>query len=134
MKQIPNYVDHQDALKEVGVDEVLFYCVNDGAVMRAWFLDQQLEGTMMQMMGDPSGELTKECGMELDHPGPRQKGLYGRCKRFAMHVVNCVVEYVAVSESENDPAGDEFPEATCAPAIIQAIKENQQSKKNTVPS
>jgi 2-Cys peroxiredoxin 5 len=108
------------------VEEVLFYCVNDGAVMRAWFVDQKLEGSMMQMMGDPSGEFTRQCGMDLNHPGPISKGLNGRCKRFAMFVEKCVVKYVAVSESEEDPAGDEYPEATCAPAIIEAIKEIQK--------
>lgn len=77
---------------------------------------------MMQMMGDPSGEFTRECGMELTHPGPQSKGLYSRCKRFAMYVDNCIVKYVAVSERDDDPAGDAFPEATCAPAVIEAIK------------
>jgi len=87
------------------------------------FEDQKLEGTMLQMMGDPSGEFTKSCGMELTHPGPRSKGLIGRCKRFALYVVNCVVQHVAVAESETDPAGDDFPEVTCAPAIVDAIRQ-----------
>jgi peroxiredoxin len=129
-KLVPGYLEHEDALKEsLGVDEVLFYSVNDGAVMKAWFLDQKLEGTMMQMMGDPSGEFTRECGMELVHPGPQAKGLYGRCKRFAMYVVNCVVQYAVVSESEDDPAGDDFPEATCAPAMIEAIQQVNREKQ-----
>jgi len=110
------------------VDEVLFYCVNDGAVMGAWFINQKLEGSMMQMMGDPSGEFTRECGMELTHPGPQSKGLYSRCKRFAMHVVNCEVQYVAVSEREDDPAGDDHPGSSCAEAIIEAIEHNLAQK------
>lgn len=110
------------------MDEILFYCVNDGAVMGAWFLDQKLEGSRMQMMGDPSGEFTRECGMELTHPGPQSKGLYGRCKRFAMHVVNCEVQYVAVSERDDDPAGDDHPGASCAEAIIEAIEDNLARK------
>lgn len=121
-KQIPGYIENQDALIDAGIEEVLIYSVNDGAVMRAWFLDQNLNGTIMQMMGDPSGEFTRNCGMELTHPGPQKKGLYGRCKRFVMYVKNLVVQYVAVSESEDDPAGDEFPEMTCAPAVIDIIK------------
>lgn len=106
----------------LGVSEVLLYCVNDGAVMRAWAKDQKTNGTMVTMLGDPLGEFTEACGMELAHPAPHSKGLVRRCKRWAMYVVNNVVEYVAVSEAENDPAGDNFPEATCAPAMIEAIR------------
>lgn len=113
------------------MDEVVIYCVNDGAVMNAWAKDQGVydEGTITQMFGDPSGEFTKACGMEMTHPGPASVGIIGRCKRFAMYVVNGIVEIVAVSEAEDDPAGDAFPEATCAPAMIEAIKEFNQAKK-----
>lgn len=88
--------------------------------MRAWFNDQKLEGSMMQMMGDPEGEFTRACGMELTDPGPRSKGLIGRSKRFAMLVVNNIVKFVAVSEAPGDPAGDEDPSATCYEAMLNA--------------
>lgn len=101
---------------------MLFYSVHDGAVMNAWKYNLQLANSMLQMMGDPSGEFTRACGMELTHPGPQEKGLYGRCKRFAMHVVNCEVKYVAVSESDEDPAGDKYPESSCADAIIAYLE------------
>ena len=104
------------------MDEVLFYSVHDGAVMKAWKYTLGLSGTMLQMMGDPSGEFTRACGMELTHPGPQAKGLYGRCKRFAMHVENCQIKFVAVSESDEDPAGDENPESSCADAVIAYLK------------
>jgi peroxiredoxin len=122
LTQVPSYVENQDALKEAGVEEVIFYCVNDSAVMGIWMSKLDLGGTMTQMFGDPTGEFTKACGMEMTHPGPVELGLIGRSKRFAMHVVNNMVEYVAVSESEDDPTGDANPDATCAPAIIEAIK------------
>ena len=90
---------------------------------------------MTQLFGDPSGEFTKACGMEMTHPGPVSVGLIGRSKRFAMYVENNIVKYVAVSESEDDPAGDANPESTCAPAMIEAIQklnllvENQEAKE-----
>ena len=59
--------------------------------------------------------------MELDHPGPISVGIIGRCKRFALYAVNGEVRYVAVSEAFNDPAGDDDPSATLAPAIMDAI-------------
>lgn len=121
--QIPSYVENQDALKKAGVEEVIFYCVNDSAVMGVWMHKLELAGTMTQLFGDPSREFTKACGMEMTDPALESVGLIGRSKRFAMHVVNNIVKYVAVSESDNDPAGDANPEATCAPAMIKAIKE-----------
>jgi 2-Cys peroxiredoxin 5 len=100
------------------------YCVNDGAVMRAWGIDQKVEGSMITFMGDPSGELTKALEMELTHPGPASVGIIGRSKRFGMYLDNSVVKYVAVSEGEDDPAGDTDPSATCHDAMLKAIKES----------
>jgi peroxiredoxin len=120
--QIPGYIRQSDELRDLGIDEVLVVAVNDGAVMRAWALDQKIEGSLLQLMGDPYGDFTRMCGMELTHPGPIEKGLVNRCKRFAMLVVNNIVQYVAVSESDTDPAGDADPEATCAPAMIAAVR------------
>mmetsp|Transcript_16725 Transcript_16725/g.37610 ORF Transcript_16725/g.37610 Transcript_16725/m.37610 type:complete len:92 (-) Transcript_16725:454-729(-) len=89
--------------------------------MNAWAEDQGIEGSMLSFMGDPAGEFTKACGMEMTHPGPPSVGIIGRCKRWAMHVVDGVVKYVAISEAENDPAGDDNPEATLCPSVLKAI-------------
>ena len=72
-------------------------------------------------LGDPSGELTRKLDMELNHPGPQSKGIIGRCKRFALYVVKGEVKYVAISEAEDDPAGDDRPEATLAQAMLGVI-------------
>mmetsp|Transcript_11893 Transcript_11893/g.20152 ORF Transcript_11893/g.20152 Transcript_11893/m.20152 type:complete len:94 (+) Transcript_11893:359-640(+) len=91
--------------------------------MNAWAEDQGIdEDTLVSFMGDPAGEFTKAVDMEMTHPGPPSVGIIGRCKRWAMHVVDGEVKYVAVSEGEDDPAGDEDPSATLAPAILDAIK------------
>ena len=90
--------------------------------MKAWAADQKVEGSMITFMGDPSGELTKALGMEMTHPGPISVGIIGRCKRFALIIDDAVVKFVAISEAEDDPAGDDDPEDTCAPAILDALK------------
>jgi len=101
---------------------VIIFCVNDGAVMDAWAEKQGVDqGGFIKMMGDPTGALTRAVGMTLDHPGPRGKGLINRCKRHAIYLVNGVAKAVAVSEASDDPAGDDRPEATCAPAMLEAI-------------
>ena len=87
--------------------------------MNAWFENQKLHGSMMQMMGDPFGEFTKACGIELIHPGPIGKGLIGRSKRVAMIVVKNIVQFVAISEFPDDPAGDNDPSETSHEAIIK---------------
>lgn len=53
--QVPGYLEAQKALKAAGIDEVLVYCVNDGAVMDAWAKDQGTEGSMVTLLGDTQG-------------------------------------------------------------------------------
>lgn len=90
--------------------------------MKAWAEDQGIDPHgIIQFMGDPEGALTRKLDMELTHPGPQSVGIIGRCKRFAVYAVNGEVKYVAVSEREDDPAGDDFPESTLADAMLDAI-------------
>jgi peroxiredoxin len=109
---------------------VIIYCVNDGAVMSAWGDDQGVGGSeFITMMADTFGSLTKDLGTVLNHPGPNGKfgSALPRSKRVAMYVVDGVVKIVRIAEKgpagEEDPAGDDFPEVTLAPAMIKAIAE-----------
>jgi len=96
----------EDELRELGVDEIIVYCVNDGAVMQAWATDQKIESTsLIKFMGDPYATLTEALEMELTHAGPKSVGLVNRCKRHALYVVDGVVQIVRVAEMEDDPAG-----------------------------
>jgi len=122
-KQIPHYKEHQDALRSAGIDAVVVWSVNDAAVMQAWAKDQKASVGLLQFMGDPSSALTKALDVELTHPGPQGKGLFGRCKRHAIYVDNGVVKAVRISEKEDDPAGDADPSATLADAMLKAIEE-----------
>jgi len=118
-RQVPGYLESGDALKEAGIEEVIVYCVNDPAVMKAWAADQKIEGSIVKFLSDPYSEFTRACDMELTNDGPRSLGLIGRSKRFAMIVENNIITGLAVAESELDPAGDDFPEKTLAPALIK---------------
>lgn len=97
--------------------------------MKAWAIDQGVEHYeandpegRITFLGDPTGSLTRDLDMELTHPGPvKGKGLIGRSKRFALYAVNGEVKYLSVSEAEDDPAGDNDPSATLAPAMMQEI-------------
>jgi len=128
--QVPGYLENVDALKKAGVDEVIVFCVNDGAVMDAWATDQKVDQSskgLLTMMGDPTSTLTRALGMELTHPGPQGKGLVQRSKRFALYAEDGVVKSLSVSEGpgpmgEEDPAGDDFPESSCAPSMLKQIR------------
>jgi peroxiredoxin len=67
---VPGYLEKQAALKAAGIDEVLVYCVNDGAVMKAWAANQGVEGSMITFLADTRRELTEALGMVMTHPGP----------------------------------------------------------------
>lgn len=124
-------MEHQDALKAAGVDEVIIYCVNDGAVMNAWSDDQDIEEhDLVTFMGDPYSELTIALDMELTHAGPKSVGLINRSKRFALYVEDGIVKIVRVAEGPDDPAGDDFPEVTLADAMLAAIKSLNDGKSD----
>ena len=88
--------------------------------MQAWSEDQGVKG-IVTMMGDPAAEFTEALDLAMTDPGPPSVGIVGRSKRFAMHVVDGVVKYVAVSEAPGDPAGDADPSASLADAMLKAI-------------
>lgn len=101
---------------------MVVYSVNDAAVMQAWAKDQKIGLSMLNLMGDPAGELTRDLDMELTHPGPMSKGLLGRCKRHAIHAVNGEIKVIKISEAPNDPAGDDDPSETLAESVLAAIQ------------
>jgi peroxiredoxin len=123
-----------EALKEAGVDEVIVYCVNDAACMGAWSKDQGVSDVdFINFMGDPTSAVTTALDMELKELGegqaevdglfgPFYMGLYKRCKRFAMYIKDGEIVLTKVAQALSDPAGDDFPEATLAEALLADIK------------
>jgi peroxiredoxin len=87
-KHVPGYVEHCDAIKAKGVDEIWCISVNDPFVMGAWGRDQKV-GNKIRMFGDGSGEFTKKVGLELDLTA---RGLGVRSDRYAMIVEDGVVK------------------------------------------
>jgi peroxiredoxin (alkyl hydroperoxide reductase subunit C) len=87
-KHVPSYVEHFDAIKAKGVDEIWCVSVNDPFVMGAWGRDQKV-GKKIRMLGDGSGEFTKKLGLELDLIA---RGLGVRSDRYAMIVEDGVVK------------------------------------------
>lgn len=98
------------------------YAVNDGAVMQAWEKDQGTEGTIVDLMGDPTSVLTKALGLTLDDSGVM--GVLGnpRCKRFSMLIVDGKVKTLNVAAAKDDPAGDNAPEISMVDKMLEDLK------------
>jgi peroxiredoxin len=87
-KHVPSYVQHFDALKAKGVDEVWCVSVNDAFVMGAWGRDQKTAGKV-RMMADGSADFTRKLGLELDLTA---RGMGVRSDRYSMLVEDGVVK------------------------------------------
>jgi peroxiredoxin len=120
---VPGYLEKQDALKAAGIDEVIVYCVNDAAVMKAWAKDNKIEGTILTFLSDAHREFTEALGVTMDHPAPLKTLGSLRCKRHALFVNDGIIKVLNVSEGKNDPAGDRDPSASCVDRMLaDAIK------------
>jgi len=87
-QHVPGYLEHYDAIKAKGVDEIWCISVNDPFVMGAWGRDLHV-GNKIRMFGDGSAEFTKKIGMEFDLIS---RGLGVRSQRYAMIVEDGVVK------------------------------------------
>ena len=91
-KHVPSYLQHFDALKAKGVDEIWCMSVNDAFVMGAWGREQKAGGKV-RMMADGSADFAKATGLTLDLTA---RGMGMRCQRFSMLVDNGVVKSLNV--------------------------------------
>ena len=107
---LPGYVQHADAIREKGADDIVCVSVNDAFVMTAWGIDQNV-GDKVRMMADGSGEFAKATGLELNLT---DKGLGVRCQRFSMIVEDGVVKDI---ETEDPPEA----EKTGAEAMLEKL-------------
>lgn len=109
-QHVPSYVEHYDALKSKGVDEIWCVSVNDAFVMGAWG-EQQKVGKKVRMMADGSGDWTKALGLELDLVA---KGLGVRSQRYVMVLEDGIVKHLAVE------SGGKF-EVSGADSVLKAL-------------
>jgi glutaredoxin/glutathione-dependent peroxiredoxin len=85
---VPSYVEHFDALRAKGIDEIWCVSVNDAFVMGAWGRDQK-SGGKVRMMGDGSAEFTRATGLLLDLTA---RGMGVRSDRYSMLIDDGVVK------------------------------------------
>ena len=95
-KHLPGYIEHADALRERGADDIVCVSVNDAFVMAAWGKDQGI-GDKVTLVADGSGQFARATGPELDLT---ERGLGVRCQRFSMIVDKGIVKDI---ETEDPP-------------------------------
>ena len=103
-KHVPGYVEHCDAIKAKGVDEIWCISVNDPNVMKAWGESQNV-GDKVFMAADPYCEFTKAIGAEIDRT---ERGLGIRSARYTMLVEDNVIKTI---KAEKDTANCEISAA-----------------------
>lgn len=83
-KQLPQFVERAQALKEKGVSRIVCISVNDAWVMKSWG-EKHGTGDTVMLLGDFDGSWTKAAGLEQDLPGLVSGGLlrfYSQATRF----------------------------------------------------
>ena len=91
-KHVPGFVEHADALRAAGIDEIWCVSVNDAFVMGAWGREQKT-GEKVRMMADGSADFAKATGLTLDLTA---RGMGVRSQRYSMLVVDGVVKSLNV--------------------------------------
>ncbi|HEY8517615.1 MAG TPA: peroxiredoxin [Candidatus Binatia bacterium] len=92
MKHLPGFIEHYDAIKKKGVDEIACLSVNDVFVMDAWGKSSNATGKV-RMLADGNGELTRALGLDMDASG---FGMGPRSQRYAMILRDGKVEALMV--------------------------------------
>jgi len=93
-KHVPGYIEHYNAIKAKGVDEIWCVAVNDAFVMGAWGRDQKVSGKI-RMMADGAAQWTKALGMEFDLTA---RGMGIRSQRYAALLDDGVVKVLHLEE------------------------------------
>jgi peroxiredoxin len=91
-KHLPGYVEHLDAFKNKGIDQIACMAVNDAFVMEAWGKSQNVPESIM-MLADGNAQFAKAMGLEMDATA---FGMGLRSKRFAMVAKNGVVSHLFI--------------------------------------
>ena len=109
-KHVPGFVEHAEAFKAAGVDEIWCVAVNDAFVMGAWGREQKCTDKV-RMMADGSATFTQAAGLTLDLVA---RGMGLRSQRYSMLVKDGVVQTLNVE------AAGKFEVSDAATLLAQA--------------
>ena len=95
-QHLPSFVQHAEAIKARGIDEIVCIAVSDVMVLAAWAREYDAAGKI-SMLSDGLCEFTRALGMEQDLSS---RGYGIRSKRYAM-----LIENGKVAEMRIEPPG-----------------------------
>ena len=101
-KHVPGFVEHMDAFRAAGVDEIWCVAVNDAFVMAAWGRDQDAFG-VIRFLGDGSAAWTTALGLTDDRTA---SGMGLRMRRFSMLVDDGIVRQLNVEQGRSFEVSD----------------------------
>lgn len=95
---LPGFVEHNDAIKEKGVDTIAVTTVNDVHVVNAWQKASKA-GDKVVFLSDGNADFAKAAGLEIDL-GVAGMGM--RSKRYSMIVDDGVVTQINVEDNPGE--------------------------------
>ncbi len=93
-RHLPGFLDHADALRAKGIDEIACVSVNDAFVMAAWARAAGV-GDRVTMLADGNGTFTEAMGLVLDASG---FGMGKRSQRYSLVARDGVITHLFVEE------------------------------------
>lgn len=84
---LPGFIEHADAIRDKGVDDIVVLAANDAFVMDAW-VGVSGGGGKITPLSDPEAGFSQAIGMEIDMSA---RGLGMRSQRYTMIVDDGVV-------------------------------------------
>ena len=94
-KHLPEFIEKENEIRALSIDEIFFMAVNDPFVMTYWGKQYNKLGSI-RMIGDPEGNFTKQVGLDIDLS---VAGLGLRCKRFTAVIDDNIVTYIEVEDA-----------------------------------
>ena len=97
-KHLPDFIEKENEVLALGVNEIFFMAVNDPFVMAYWGKHHNKPDSV-RMIGDPEGSFTKEIGLDIDLS---VAGLGLRSKRFTAVIEDNIVTYIEAEDAPPD--------------------------------
>ena len=111
-KHLPDFIEKENEVRALGIDEIFFMAVNDPFVMAYWGKYYNKPDSI-RMIGDPDGSFTKEVGLDIDLS---VAGLGLRSKRFTAVIEENIMTYIKVEDAPPDY------ERSSASMLIESLK------------
>ena len=116
-QHLPGYVEHADAIRAKGVDEIVCVSVNDAFVMFQW--GKHVENKNIFLLPDGTGEFTRKMGMLVDKSN---LGFGMRSWRYSMLVDDGKIDKIFVEPEFGDNCPTDPFEVTDADTMLAYLR------------